>query len=62
MARINEGTAAKEYVAKLVAGKYPLERAKNDGVNYCEKKEERDAAAVKEFTKTALFEELKKMK
>ena len=62
MARIDEGAAAKEYVRKLAAGEYPLERAKNDGVNYCEIKEERDTAAVKEFTKSELFKEIKKMK
>ncbi|MDE6388743.1 MAG: hypothetical protein K2L82_13175 [Lachnospiraceae bacterium] len=62
MTRIDESAAAKSYVAKLAAGGYPLERAKNDGVNYSDTKEERDTEAVREFTKSALFEAFKKMK
>lgn len=61
MTRIDESVAAKSYVAKLAAGGYPLERAKNDGVNYCDTKEERDTEAVRESTKSALFEAFKKM-
>ena len=59
MTRINETEAAKEYIIKLVAGDYPLERSKNDAPNYCETKEERDTEAVKEFTKSTLFAEFK---
>ncbi len=62
MKRIDESAAAKSYVAKLAAGGYPVERAKNDGVNYGEAKEERDTEAVKKFTKSALFEAFKKTK
>ena len=61
MTRIDESEAAKAYVTKLAAGGYPLERAKNDGVNYCDTKEERDTEAVRESTKSALFEAFKKM-
>lgn len=61
MKRIDETAAAKAYMAKLATGCYPLERAKNNGVNYCETKEERDTVAVREYTKSVLFEEFKKM-
>lgn len=61
MTRIDEAAAAKAYMVKLANGCYPLERAKNSGVNYCETKEERDTAAVREYTKSVLFEEFKKM-
>lgn len=61
MTRIDESASAKSYVAKLASGGYPLERAKNDGVNYCAAKEERDTEAVRESTKSALFEAFKKM-
>ena len=61
MKRIEENEAAKSFVEKLAAGKYPLERAKNCGVNYSEEKEERDTAAVKEFMNSSLFKEFKKM-
>lgn len=61
MKRINETAAAKAYVAKLKDGGYPLDRSKNSGINYCEAKEARDTAAVREFTRSKLFEEIKKM-
>ena len=60
MMRIDEAAAAKAYVNKLSSGGYPLERSKNDGVNYCETKEERDTEAVREFTKSGLFMEFQK--
>lgn len=59
MERIDETAAAKAFVAKLQGGMYPLERAKNCGVNYSEKKELRDTEAVREFTKSDLFKEIK---
>lgn len=62
MKRIDESAAAKAYVTKLADGGYPLERAKNDGVNYSDAKEERDTEAVRESTKSALFEAFKKMR
>lgn len=62
MKRIDENAAAKAYVAKLKAGVFPLDRAKNDGVKYSELKEERDTEAVRESTKSALFEEFKKLR
>lgn len=61
MKRIDENEAAKNYMAKLVAGVYPLERAKNDGTNYCDTKEERDTEAVRESVKSELFEAFKRM-
>lgn len=61
MKRIDESAAAKAYVAKLTNGSYPLERAKNDGVDYSGTEEERDTEAVREFTKSALFEAFKEM-
>lgn len=61
MTRINETAAAKAYVAKLEAGGYPLDRSKNNGINYCETKAVRDTEAVREFTKSKLFEEIKEM-
>ena len=61
MKRIDEAAAAKAFIAKLSSGDYPLERAKNCAVNYSEEKEDRDTQAVKEFTKSALFLEFKKM-
>lgn len=61
MKRIDETIAAKAFVKKLVSGGYPLERAKNDGVDYPETKEERDTEAVKESTKSALFKKFKQM-
>lgn len=61
MKRIDENEAAKTYMAKLAAGVYPLERAKNDGINYCDTKEERDTEAVRESVKSELFEAFKKM-
>ena len=60
MKRIDEA-AAKAFIAKLSSGDYPLESAKNCAVNYSEEKEDRDTQAVKEFTKSALFLEFKKM-
>lgn len=61
MKRINETVAAKAYVAKLEAGGYPLDRSKNSGIDYCETKEVRDTEAVREFTRSNLFEKIKKM-
>lgn len=61
MKRIDETIVAKAFVKKLVSGGYPLERAKNDGVDYPETKEERDTEAVKESTKSALFKKFKQM-
>ncbi len=61
MTRINEATAAKAFIKKLEAGGYPLERAKNSGVNYSETKEVRDTEAVREFVQSELFKEIKKM-
>lgn len=62
MIRIDETAAAKAYVAKLKAGGYPVERAKNNAVEYCKMKEARDTEAVRAFTKSALFDEFKQMK
>ena len=62
MKRIDETAAARAYIADLEAGLYPSERTKNDGVVYSEAKEERDTEAVREFTKSVLFEEFKKMR
>lgn len=61
MKRIDEVASAKAYVNKLLAGDYPLERSKNDGVNYCKTKEERDTEAVREFTKSTLFVEFQRV-
>lgn len=61
MERINEEVAAKAFLAKLEAGVYPLERAKNSGIDYNKFKEDRDTEAVQELTKSKLFEKLKKM-
>lgn len=61
MKRIDEKAAAKDFVEKLASGGYPLERAKNDGVDYGETKEERDTKAVRESVKSTLFEKYKNM-
>ena len=61
MRRINEKEAARDFVKKLESGVYPLERAKNNGVDYGEVKEERDTKAVRESVKSALFEKYKNM-
>ncbi|MBR3298631.1 MAG: hypothetical protein IKI64_05435 [Clostridia bacterium] len=62
MKRINESKAAEAFVEKLKAGVYPIERAKNTGVDYCAEKEARDTAAVREFTKSKLFATLNNIK
>lgn len=62
MARINEADAAKAFMEKLEMGVYPMERSKNDAVNYSAEKEARDTEAVREFTKSALFQQFKLMK
>lgn len=62
MTRIDENVAAEAYMSKLAVGYYPLERAKNDGVNYSEEKERRDTDAVRVFTRSSLFQEFKGMR
>lgn len=62
MKRIDEATAAKDFIEKLNRGSYPMERSKNDAAVYSENKEERDTEAVRESTKSELFREFKKMK
>lgn len=62
MTRINEADAAKAYVEKLREGGYPIERAKNDAVDYRIEKEQRDTDAVRAFTKSTLFQQFKNMR
>lgn len=61
MERIDETVAAETFVKNLEDGVYPLERAKNCGINYSETKEGRDTEAVRQFTKSNLFQEIKQM-
>lgn len=56
MKRINESLAAQEFLEEVTGGVYPCERSMNTEVNYEEKKEARDTAAVKEFVRSKLFE------
>lgn len=61
MERIDENAAAEDYEKKLRSGYYPLERSKNDGVDYCKEKEKRDTDAIREFMQSSLFQEFKSM-
>lgn len=61
MPRIDEDSAAKEFVSAFLGGQYHLERSKNSEVNYSQEKEPRDTDAVKEFVKSKLFATLENM-
>lgn len=61
MERINEAAAARGFVKELKTGKIPLERSANNGVIYSIEKEDLDTEAVRAFTRSKLFEDIKNM-
>lgn len=61
MRRINESIAAQEFLEEVTDGLYPYDRSTNTEVNYKEKKEARDTAAVKDFVRSKLFASYKDM-
>lgn len=61
MERINEAVAARSFIEELKTGKIPLERSTNNGVIYSIEKEDLDTEAVRAFTRSKLFEDIKNM-
>lgn len=61
MERINEAAAARSFIEELKTGKIPLERSTNNGVIYSIEKEDLDTEAVRAFTRSKLFEDIKNM-
>lgn len=61
MERINEAAAARGFIEELKTGKIPLERSTNNGVIYSIEKEDLDTEAVRAFTRSKLFEDIKNM-
>lgn len=55
MTRINERAAAEAFINRLRKGEFPIDRSKNEEVNYCMEKEARDTEAVKKFLDSELF-------
>jgi len=62
MARIDIQKATEEFRCKFKSNYYPLERSKNNEVDYSKEKEHRDTEAVRRFVKSEYFEYMKKMK
>lgn len=60
MTRINENTAAEDFVKNIKNGKYSIEHSENIDTSCSEEKA--DNLAVKEFTKSNLFKQFKKSK
>ena len=58
MALINSEESAKRFQEKLNNGFYKRDRSRNTEIDYTKERQDRDTAAIEEFTKTTAFKEL----